>query len=80
MSDTTVRVRLDWKMDEDGSRWKAEMPDGRTAVIERVLGEGGQSSMLFVAAVYESRGDFVTGPACAGVLAAAQWASAEAAK
>ena len=55
--------------------WRAELPDGRTAVIRRVLGEDGESTQLFVPAVYESAQDFVTGPECSGVLAAAQWVS-----
>lgn len=29
---------LPWTMDEDGSRWRAVLPDGRTAVIERLGG------------------------------------------
>jgi hypothetical protein len=55
-------------MDEDGSTWRAELPDGRTAVIERL--DDGAS---FLPKVHESRQDFATGPECAGVLAAAAW-------
>jgi hypothetical protein len=66
-------VPLPWVLSDDKSQWRAELPDGRTAVIRRVLGEDGEGSLLFVATVYESAGDFVTGPECAGVLAAAQW-------
>lgn len=64
---------LPWTMADDKSHWRAELPDGRTAVIRRVLGEDGESSLLVVAAVYESALDFVTGPECNGVPAAAQW-------
>jgi hypothetical protein len=66
-------VPVPWVMADDKSHWRTELPDGRTAVIRRVLGEDGESSLLFVAAVYESAGDFVTGPECNGVPAAAQW-------
>ena len=64
---------LPWAMADDKSHWRTELPDGRTAVIRRVLGEDGESSLLFVPAVYESAGDFVTGPECDGLLAAAHW-------
>jgi hypothetical protein len=64
---------LPWVMSDDKSHWRTELPDGRTAVIRHVLGEDGESSLLFVPAVYESASDFVTGPECNGVLAAAQW-------
>ena len=66
-------VPVPWVMADDGSHWRTELPDGRTAVIRRVLGEDGEGSVLFVPAVYESALDFVTGPECDGVLAAAQW-------
>ncbi|MGH3171001.1 MAG: hypothetical protein ACRDN0_34665 [Trebonia sp.] len=66
---------LPWTMADDGSHWRAVLPDGRTGVIRRVVGEDGESSLLFVATVYESALDFVTGPECAGVLAAAAWAA-----
>lgn len=66
-------VPVPWVMADDKSHWRTELPDGRTAVIRRVLGEDGESSVLFVPAVYESALDFVTGPECGGVLAAAQW-------
>lgn len=64
---------LPWVMADDKSHWRTELPDGRTAVIRRVLGEDGSSSLLFMPAVYESATDFVTRPECSGVLAAAQW-------
>ena len=68
-------VPVPWVMADDKSHWRTELPDGRTAVIRRVLGEDGESTQLFVPAVYESAQDFVTGPECSGVLAAAQWVS-----
>jgi hypothetical protein len=71
---------LPWTMDPDGSCWRAQLPDGRTAVIRRVLGDDGLSSSSFVPTVHESREDYVTGPARAGVLAAAQWAAEYAAR
>jgi hypothetical protein len=61
---------LPWIMSEDGSKWRAEMPDGRTAVIERL--DDGTS---FLPILYESRLDFATGPVCAGLLGAAAWAA-----
>jgi hypothetical protein len=64
---------LPWTMSGDGTEWRAELPDGRTAVIRRVLGDDGESSILFVPAVHESATDYVTGPECGGVLAAAAW-------
>lgn len=65
---------LPWMLSEDKTRWTAPLPDGRTATIKRVLGNDGLSSHMFVPRVYESSLDFETGPACAGVMAAAQWA------
>ena len=62
-----------WTFADDRSHWRTELPDGRTAVIRRVLGEDGEASLLFVPTVYESALDFVTGPECNGVPAAAQW-------
>ena len=70
---------LPWILSEDKTTWRAQLPDGRTAVIERVLGEDGEASLLFVPAVYESATDFVTGPECSGVPAAAQWVAEHAA-
>lgn len=64
---------LPWHLAGDSSHWRAQLPDGRTAVIRRVLGPGGEASLLYVPALYESATDFVTGPECNGVLAAAQW-------
>jgi hypothetical protein len=61
---------LPWVMSEDGSKWRAELPDGRTAVIERL--DDGTS---FLPKVHESREDFAVGPVCAGVLGAAAWAA-----
>jgi hypothetical protein len=63
---------LPWTMSGDG-KWRAQLPDGRTAVIRRVLGEDGEGSLLFVPTVHESATDYVTGPECAGVLGAAAW-------
>jgi hypothetical protein len=62
-----------WSLAADGSHWRAELPDGRTAVIRRKVGPDGEGSLLYVPAVHESAGDFVTGPECDGVLAAAHW-------
>jgi hypothetical protein len=59
---TAISV-LPWTLTEDRSQWTATLPDGRTAVIERL---GDQESFL------PRVGDAV-GPVCAGVLAAAQW-------
>lgn len=61
---------LPWTMDEDGSTWRAALPDGRTAVVERL--DDGKS---FLPTVHESRLDFATGPVCAGLLGAAAWAA-----
>lgn len=52
-------VPVPWVMADDGSHWRAELPDGRTAVIRRKLGPDGKGSLLFVPAVYESASDFV---------------------
>lgn len=75
----TGRRALPWAMSDDKAEWRAELPDGRTAVIRRILADDGTGSTMFRPTVHESRGDFVTGPACAGVLAAADWALAQAA-
>lgn len=64
---------LPWVLADDRSHWRTELPDGRTAVIRRVLGKDGESSLLFVPTLYESALDFVTGPECDGVPSAAQW-------
>lgn len=64
---------LPWTMADDGSHWRAELPDGRTAVIRRVLGEDGTATLNFVPAVHESALDFVAGPECSGVAGAANW-------
>lgn len=61
----------------DGSHWRAQLPDGRTAVIRRVPGGDGEGSLKFAPAVYGSALGFVTGPECGGVLAAAQWAAGQ---
>jgi hypothetical protein len=66
----TLPAALQWTMDEDGSTWRAELPDGRTAVIERL--DDGES---FLPKVHESRQDFAVGPVCAGLLGAAAWAA-----
>lgn len=71
-------VPVPWVMADDKSHWRTELPDGRTAVIRRVLGEDGESSLLFVPAVHESALDFVAGAECNGVLAAAQWVAEQA--
>jgi hypothetical protein len=68
-----------WALADDGSHWRAQLADGRTAVIRRVLGEDGEGSSRFVPTVHESAEDFETGPECAGVLAAAAWAAERAA-
>ena len=70
---------LPWVMSEDKTTWRAQLPDGRTAVIERVLGADGEASLLFVPTVYESATEFVTGPECSSVPAAAQWVAEHAA-
>lgn len=63
-----------WTRDEDGAHWRTQLPDGRTAVIER-LAEGDEDGegASFLPKVHESRGDFETGPVCAGLLDAAAW-------
>jgi hypothetical protein len=66
-------VPVPWVMAGDRSHWRTELPDGRTAVIRRKLGADGESTLLFVPAVYESASDFVTGPECIGVPAAVAW-------
>jgi hypothetical protein len=64
-----------WTLAADGSHWRTALPDGRTAVIRRKLGPDGEASVLFVPAVYESASDFVAGPECSSVTAAAHWVS-----
>jgi hypothetical protein len=59
---------LPWVMSGDGTRWTAALPDGRTAVIER-LGDG--------ASFLPRIGD-TAGPACAGLLGAAAWVAGHA--
>jgi hypothetical protein len=59
---------IPWTMSDDETTWRAQLPDGRTAVIERL--DDGES---FLPKVYESSADFATGPVCAGVLDAAAW-------
>ena len=67
---------LPWKMDEDGSTWRAQLPDGRTAVIERLDdGDEDGNGASFLPKVHESREDFAAGPVCAGLLGAAAWAA-----
>jgi hypothetical protein len=61
---------LSWSVSADGSTWRAALPDGRTAVIERL--DDGES---FLPKVHESRSDFAVGPVCAGLLGAAAWCS-----
>ena len=61
---------LPWKLSDDQSTWTAQLPDGRTASIERL--DDGASFLPRV-------GDAV-GPVCAGVLSAAQWAAEWAAR
>ena len=72
-------VPVPWILSDDKSRWRTELPDGRTAVIRRVLGEDGEGSLLYRPTVHESATDFVTGPECVGVTAAAQWVAEHAA-
>jgi hypothetical protein len=65
---------LPWIKSEDGSEWRAELPDGRTAVIERLDdGDENGDGASFLPKVHESREDFAVGPVFAGVLAAAAW-------
>ncbi len=66
---------LPWVMSDDKSKWRAELPDGRTAGIERL--DDGAS---FLPKVHESAQDFEVGPVFDGVLAAAQWCTELAAR
>jgi hypothetical protein len=66
-------VPIPWALADDRTHWRTRLADGRTAVIRRVLGDDGESSLLFVPTLYESAHDFVTGPECNGVLAAVRW-------
>ena len=50
------------------SQWRAQLPDGRTAVIDRL-----DDGLSFLPRVYESASDFESGPVCDGVLSAANW-------
>jgi hypothetical protein len=59
---------LPWTMDGDGSTWRAQLPDGRTAVIERLDDADGQGSAFFLPKEHESRQDFSVGPVCAVCL------------
>ncbi len=67
-----VPAVLDWTVSDDGSKWRMELPDGRTAVIERL--DDGES---FLPTVRDRAGDCATGPVCAGLLAAAFWVSVQ---
>jgi hypothetical protein len=59
---------LPWETSGDGV-WTAQLPDGRTARIERL--DDGASFLPWV-------GEF-TGPVCAGLLPAANWCTEHAA-
>jgi hypothetical protein len=67
---------LPWVMAEDGRSWRAELPDSRSALIERTL-DGGEdgSGAVFVPSVHESSTEFERGPECAGLLDAGKWVS-----
>jgi hypothetical protein len=65
---------LSWTMDEDGSRWRAELPDGRSALITRLKdGDEDGNGASFLPTIHESADDFATGPICAGLLGAMAW-------
>lgn len=70
---TAYYVPLPWTMADDKSHWRAELPDGRTAFIQRVAGEDGLGSIMFVPRLHESPENCTSGPACPGVLPAALW-------
>ena len=61
--ESAAALPLPWMMAGDGSRWTALLPDGSTAMIERL-----DDGVSFLPRV----GDAV-GPVCAGVLGAAAW-------
>lgn len=71
MTDKITPPSLPWIMSEDKSQWSAQLPDGRTAVIERLEdGDEDGNGASFLPWV----GDAV-GPVCAGLLGAAAWAA-----
>lgn len=63
-----------WVMSADGKTWRMQLPDGRTAKVER-LAEGDEDGQgaAFLPTVHESAGDFATGPVCAGLMTAGAW-------
>jgi hypothetical protein len=61
---------LPWVLSDDKSVWTAPLPDGRTAMIERL-----DDDESFLPRVADA-----VGPVCDGVLAAAQWAAEWAAR
>lgn len=64
---------LDWTADDNEPKWRAALPDSRTAVIEQLADADGQPSSFFLPTVHESRDDFETGPVCGSLLDAARW-------
>lgn len=65
---------LSWAMSEDGTTWRAQLPDGRTAKIERLEdGDEDGNGASFLPTVHESAEDFAAGPVCDGLMTAANW-------
>lgn len=64
---------LPWTLSGDG-KWRATLPDGRAAVIERLAdSDESGTGAAFLPRVHESAQDYVDGPVCAGLLGAAAW-------
>lgn len=75
--DEAPALPLPWTADPQAGTWRAQLPDGRTAVIRRATETDGTT--LFIPYVHDSALEFVTGPAFAGLLDAGQWCQAQAA-
>jgi hypothetical protein len=81
MNDEITNAPLSWTMDEDGTRGRAELPDGRFALVERLEdGDEDGDGASFLPTIRESAGDFATGPVCDGLLGAMAWAAGYAAE
>lgn len=63
---------LPWEMSDDKSRWRAMLPDGRAALVERL-----DDGVSFLPTVYDASGVPAVGPVFDGLLGAANWATAQ---